>query len=124
MSNRDLPSTLDYKDQSMTLEEIQQRERIGVQPLGLGTNQDLPSSLDYKDQALTVEEIQQRRARMNDQPVGLGDVPSSIGYKDQSLSLEEPSSVSRDTVGRKESSLWSKAESGISGTNNLKHSTK
>jgi hypothetical protein len=89
MPNQDLPSALDYKDQALTLDEIQQRERTGVQPLRLGTDSDLPSSLDYKDQGLTVEEIQARRQRTSGQTLGLEDVPSSIGYKDQSQTIEE-----------------------------------
>jgi hypothetical protein len=89
---RDLPSSLDYKDQSLTVQEIQERENTRRGHVSNASNAppsatlgdalgDLPSSMDYKDQGLTPDEVRARHS--------VSDLPSSIDYKDQGMTPEE-----------------------------------
>jgi len=68
-ASTEVPSTIDYKDQQYTLEELQARQ-----------GNEVPSTIDYKDQQYSLEEIQVRQRN---------EVTSTIEYKDQQYTLDE-----------------------------------
>jgi hypothetical protein len=72
MPQEDIPSSIDYKDQGLTVEEIRRGARTGAGTSSLedlpSSLEDLPSSIDYKDQGLTVEELRNREAGRRGNP--------------------------------------------------------
>ena len=106
----DIPSDIDYKDQSLTIRDLQRRgqrapRRQHDQCDDSHNNVNerrIPSNISYKDQYLTVDALQrgervsQRRSRRDEERPRLEmssfrprELPLDLGYKDQGLTLEE-----------------------------------
>ena len=97
----DVPSSLEYKDQGLTLNEIHQERRKRVPPSSGKKSQsnsavtrhnqnqdvathgrDVPSDIEYKEQGMTLGDIAQQRSRRNTR-----EPPSDLSFKEQGMML-------------------------------------
>jgi hypothetical protein len=74
------PSGITYKDQALSLQELQARSNPALPPTPTPTHR-VPSGIAYKDQALSIQELQARPSRAGDLP------PTTRAAVDDSLPL-------------------------------------